>query len=363
MPSTGAGVELRSLVCRYGSVEAVRALSLSIAPGEFFTLLGPSGCGKSTTLQAIGGFTVPAAGKVLVDGIDVTYLPPAARPTNYVFQSYALFPHMSVRENVEYGLKRRRVPASERKLRVDAELERVGMVGFALRRPSQLSGGQQQRVALARALVNRPKVLLLDEPLSALDFLMRKQLRDELKSIQRDVGITTIFVTHDQSEALGLSDRIAVMNGGRVEQVGRPQEIYRRPMTAFVAGFLGAANLLPGTVRSARPGEVVVDLDIGTSVVAETPGFAGGARCRVMVRPENLVLAAGGTDAGFEARLLKTTYSGDHHELAFELPGGALLVVRRPSAELPLEGLPLGQPCRLGIPPGVAHLIPAEQQA
>lgn len=356
MPATGASVELQSLVCRYGSVEAVRAISLSIAPGEFFTLLGPSGCGKSTTLQAIGGFSFPVSGRILINDADVTRLPSAIRPTNYVFQNYALFPHMSVRENIEYGLKRRRVPAAERRVRVDAELARVGMTAFAERRPAQLSGGQQQRVALARALVNRPQVLLLDEPLSALDFLMRKQLRDELKSIQKDVGITTIFVTHDQGEALGLSDRIAVMNGGRVEQVGTPEEIYRGPKTAFVAGFLGAANLLPGVVRNVHRGEAQVDLDLGTTVVADAAGLEQGARCHVMVRPENLSLVEESVDGSFGAHLIKSTYSGDHHELTFELSGRQALTVKRSAT----TALPSGGACHLRILPGTVHLIPAE---
>lgn len=355
MPETGASVELQSLVCRYGSFEAVRAISLSIAPGEFFTLLGPSGCGKSTTLQAVGGFTFPASGKILIDNVDVSRLPPAIRPTNYVFQSYALFPHMSVKDNIEYGLKRRRIPATERRARVDTELARIGMTAFAQRRPAQLSGGQQQRVALARALVNRPQVLLLDEPLSALDFLMRKQLRDELKSIQKDVGITTVFVTHDQGEALGLSDRIAVMNGGQVEQIGTPEEVYRRPKTAFVAGFLGAANLLSGVVRSVQLNDAVVDLDVGACVVADAAGLEPRARCHVMVRPENFLLTDGNVEGAFGARLIKSIYSGDHHELTLELSGGQFLNVKRSAAAEP----PQAEICHVSIRPGAVHLIPA----
>jgi spermidine/putrescine transport system ATP-binding protein len=340
-------VELRSLVCRYGPVEAVRSMDLTIAPGEFFTLLGPSGCGKSTTLQAIGGFAPPSGGQILVGGEDITGLPPARRPTNYVFQNYALFPHMSVAENVEYGLKRRKVPAVERRERVLAELKRVGMQDFAARRPAQLSGGQQQRVALARALVNRPAVLLLDEPLSALDFLMRKQLREELKAIQRDVGTTTVFVTHDQSEALSMSDRIAVMNAGRIEQIGTPTEIYERPQTRFVAEFVGSANLLPGRALAGA-----IALDAGLTVRPVDIRLSGGERCLVMVRPEHMRL----TDAeGIAATVAKCTYVGDHHEIQATLADGGEVTIKqqeRPS-------LAPGAPCRIAFDETKAHVIPA----
>ncbi len=344
MSLSQAGVELRSLVCRYGPVEAVRSMDLVIAPGEFFTLLGPSGCGKSTTLQAIGGFAPPSGGQILVGGQDITHLPPARRPTNYVFQNYALFPHMSVSENVEYGLKRRKVPAAERRERVAGELKRVGMQDSAGRRPGQLSGGQQQRVALARALVNRPAVLLLDEPLSALDFLMRKQLREELKTIQRDVGTTTVFVTHDQSEALSMSDRIAVMNAGRIEQIGTPDEIYERPQTRFVAEFIGSANLLPGTAA----GQSFV-LDAGVTVrLAKAPE---SRHCLLMVRPEHMRLA----EAGIAATLTKCTYVGDHHEILATLADGGTVTLKQ--QERP--AFSRGAACRIAFDETKAHLIPA----
>ncbi|MCW0001060.1 ABC transporter ATP-binding protein [Pararhizobium sp. YC-54] len=349
MSASQSGVELRSLVCRYGPVEAVRSMDLMIAPGEFFTLLGPSGCGKSTTLQAIGGFAPPSAGRILVGGEDITDLPPSRRPTNYVFQNYALFPHMSVAENVEYGLKRRKVPSAERRARVLAELRRVGMEDYAARRPAQLSGGQQQRVALARALVNRPAVLLLDEPLSALDFLMRKQLREELKAIQRDVGTTTVFVTHDQSEALSMSDRIAVMNAGRIEQIGTPSEIYERPRTRFVAEFVGSANLLSG--RAGADGSSVA-LDAGITVRLAGSVISGGQRCLVMVRPEHMRLADTG---GIAATLGKCTYVGDHHEIRATLADGGEVTVKqqdRPS-------ITPGAACRIAFDETKAHLIPA----
>src|SRR5688500_638326 len=243
-------VKLQGVTKRFGDFPAVRSLDLTVGAGEFFTLLGPSGCGKTTTLRMVAGFEEPSEGRVLIDGADVAGLPPHKRPTNTVFQSYALFPHLSVGDNVAFGLKRKGVASAEITQRVDAELERVGLAQEKNRRPAQLSGGQQQRVALARALVNLPKVLLLDEPLGALDLKLRKGLQVQLKQIQRDVGITFIYVTHDQEEALTMSDRIGVMNHGRLEQIAVPEEIYERPATTFVAGFIGVSNLMPATVEA-----------------------------------------------------------------------------------------------------------------
>ena len=244
-------VTLESVTKRFGDFVAVDDLDLEIASGEFFTLLGPSGCGKTTTLRMIAGFEEPSNGVVSIDGENQVGRPPYKRPTNTVFQSYALFPHLSVGDNVGYGLKRKGVDSAEITKRVDAELERVGLPTEKNRRPAQLSGGQQQRVALARALVNLPKVLLLDEPLGALDLKLRKGLQIELKRIQREVGITFVYVTHDQEEALTMSDRIAVMNRGKIEQVSDPEDVYERPTTTFVAGFIGVSNLMPGAVESA----------------------------------------------------------------------------------------------------------------
>jgi ABC-type Fe3+/spermidine/putrescine transport system ATPase subunit len=253
---------------RFDDVVAVRELSLALAPGEFFTLLGPSGCGKTTTLRMVAGFEEPSEGRVLIDGEDMADRPPHRRPTNTVFQSYALFPHLSVEDNVAFGLRRKKVARDEIERRVITELERVGLAREAKRRPNQLSGGQQQRVALARALVNLPKVLLLDEPLGALDLKLRKELQIELKRIQREVGITFVYVTHDQEEALTMSDRIAVMDDGAVEQIGGPEDVYERPATPFVAGFIGVSNLLPaervsangaGSYASVRPEKLRVE--------------------------------------------------------------------------------------------------------
>ncbi|MGK2932792.1 MAG: ABC transporter ATP-binding protein [Solirubrobacterales bacterium] len=279
-----AGVRLEGVTKRFGTFEAVKEMDLEIADGEFFTMLGPSGCGKTTTLRMIAGFEQPTEGKVLIDGTDVAGQPAYKRPTNTVFQSYALFPHMTLEENVGFGLKRKKVGKSEIKSRVAAELERVGLSAEAKRKPNQLSGGQQQRVALARALVNLPKVLLLDEPLGALDLKLRKGLQVQLKKIQRDVGITFVYVTHDQEEALTMSDRIAVINGGRIEQCSGPEDVYERPETTFVAGFIGVSNLLPAI---AGAGEV--NLDNGPTVpTGDASRFSSGEHCFAVVRPEKL---------------------------------------------------------------------------
>jgi spermidine/putrescine transport system ATP-binding protein len=250
--AVNTSVQLERVSKHFDEVVAVRELDLELAEGEFFTLLGPSGCGKTTTLRMIAGFEEPTSGRVLIDGEDMVERPAHRRPTNTVFQSYALFPHLSVADNVAFGLRRQKVPSDEIGRRVDAELDRVGLSVEANRRPNQLSGGQQQRVALARALVNLPRVLLLDEPLGALDLKLRKGLQVELKRIQREVGITFVYVTHDQEEALTMSDRIAIMNRGLVEQIGSPEDVYERPETPFVAGFIGVSNLLPADQVSAN---------------------------------------------------------------------------------------------------------------
>ncbi|KWX00640.1 ABC transporter related protein [Carbonactinospora thermoautotrophica] len=262
-PASAAGsrvaVRLRGVCKRFGSagdqVLAVDHVDLDIHEGEFLTLLGPSGSGKTTTLRMIAGFELPTSGSILLDGRDVTNAPPFERDVNTVFQDYALFPHMTVAQNVGYGLMVRKVPKAERAARVREALRTVRLEGFEDRKPSQLSGGQRQRVALARALVNRPRVLLLDEPLGALDLKLREQMQVELKAIQREVGITFVFVTHDQGEALAMSDRIAVFNAGRIEQIGTPAEVYERPATPFVAGFVGTSNLLSGPVARQILGE------------------------------------------------------------------------------------------------------------
>jgi putative spermidine/putrescine transport system ATP-binding protein len=254
-------IRLRGLTKRYGDFAAVDAVDLEVAQGEFFTLLGPSGSGKTTTLRLIAGFAIPDAGTVELRGTDVTALPPYARDVNTVFQDYALFPHMSIGDNVEYGLRIAKVPREERRRRAAEALELVRLSGYEKRSPAQLSGGQRQRVALARAVVNRPKVLLLDEPLGALDLKLRQEMQVELKQIQGDVGITFVYVTHDQEEALTMSDRLAVFNRGRIEQVGPPADVYERPANTFVAGFVGVSNLLErgGRRFTVRPEKVTLD--------------------------------------------------------------------------------------------------------
>jgi spermidine/putrescine transport system ATP-binding protein len=283
-------VRLVDLTKRFRDLTAVDAISIDIAAGEFFSLLGPSGCGKTTTLRMIGGFEYPTSGSVQLRGRDVTMDPPERRPVNMVFQSYALFPHLCVFDNVAFGLRRRKVPDADARRRVSATLELVRLTGFDRRSPAELSGGQQQRVALARALVCEPTVLLLDEPLGALDLKLRRQLQVELKRVQVEVGITFVYVTHDQEEALALSDRIAVMNGGRIEQLGTPEELYDRPVSRFVADFIGTSNLLGGTVVSAAEGIVEVALEAGGRCRARADGLAPGAAVEIAVRPEALEL-------------------------------------------------------------------------
>jgi len=329
-------VELRSVSKRFDELLAVDELNLDLASGEFFTLLGPSGCGKTTTLRMIAGFEQPSGGEIRIEGADVAGLPPHKRPTNTVFQSYALFPHLSVEDNVAFGLKRKHVPKGDIRERVAAELERVGLASEARRRPAQLSGGMQQRVALARALVNLPKVLLLDEPLGALDLKLRKGLQIELKRIQREVGITFVYVTHDQEEALTMSDRIAVMNRGRVEQVGGPEDVYERPATTFVAGFIGVSNLMPATVEGA--GEV--RLDQGPTVQAPTDGLASGERCHAVVRPEKLHIDAIAADAAVRSNGLprvegiveSSLYLGTATQLGVDLGEAVRMTVLVPNA-------------------------------
>ena len=245
-----AAIEFRNVTRRFGSVRAVDDISLEVATGEFFSMLGPSGSGKTTCLRLVAGFELPDSGQVLLDGVDVTDVPPYDRNVNTVFQDYALFPHMTVRENVEYGLRVRRVPAAERRSRAGEMLALVKLADLGERRPSQLSGGQRQRVALARALINRPRVLLLDEPLGALDLKLREAMQIELKSLQRELGITFVFVTHDQGEALSMSDRVAVFDAGRIVQVDTPRGLYGHPRSRFVAQFVGGANVLPAQLAA-----------------------------------------------------------------------------------------------------------------
>ncbi|MBY8339311.1 ABC transporter ATP-binding protein [Streptomyces spinosirectus] len=324
MDATTPAVRLDGVSKQFGDSYAVHHLDLDIDAGHFFSLLGPSGCGKTTSLRMIGGFTDPTEGSVVLSGEDVTGRPPNRRNVNTVFQSYALFDHLSVTDNVGFGLKRKGVAKAEIRQRVGEMLELVQLDGLADRRPRTLSGGQRQRVALARALVNRPAVLLLDEPLAALDLKLRRQMQVELKQIQREVGITFVFVTHDQDEALTMSDRIAVMNEGRIEQCGTPEDIYEHPASRFVASFMGTSNLMSGTYRD---GEVALEqgpaLPVGTR-----SGISDGTAVSVSVRPEKIWLSD--FEPGMSklrGQLRETVYSGPTTTYLIELAPGVTLSV------------------------------------
>jgi spermidine/putrescine transport system ATP-binding protein len=363
-----ADVRLVDLRKTFGDVTAVDGVSVTIREGEFFSLLGPSGCGKTTTLRMIGGFELPTSGQILLRGRDITNDPPERRPVNMVFQSYALFPHLTVFENVAFGLRRRSTEKGEVARRVGAALELVRLPDFGRRKTDQLSGGQQQRVALARALVCEPTVLLLDEPLGALDLKLRRQLQTELKRVQLEVGITFIYVTHDQEEALALSDRIAVMNHGQVDQLGTPEELYDTPRTRFVAGFIGTTNLVPGTVESVDGGVAIVRLEGGGSGLARAGDAAAGLAVDVAVRPEAILLepladdgAAGpnaGTNAGpndgLRGEVLQSAYLGTSISHQVAVDGGPVLTVVVPRSQ---ERLAIGSGVRIRWRPADAMVL------
>ncbi|MEV6344697.1 ABC transporter ATP-binding protein [Actinoplanes sp. NPDC051851] len=314
-------IKLSGLRKSFGAVEAVAGVDLEIADGEFFSMLGPSGSGKTTVLRMIAGFELPTSGTVELGGRDVTRLAPFERDVNTVFQDYALFPHLTVQENVEYGLKVRRVPKKERIQRAEQALASVRLADFGKRRPAAMSGGQRQRVALARALVNRPKVLLLDEPLGALDLKLREQMQVELKAIQREVGITFVFVTHDQDEALTMSDRVAVFDQGRIVQVGTPEEVYERPSTAFVAGFVGTSNVFTG--------------DVAKALFNREGSFS--------VRPEKIDLDGEGGAPGAVAEVI---YAGAVTRYVVDLDAGTRVTVVEQNRRVPAKAL-RGQRVRL----------------
>lgn len=332
-PGASTAVGLEGVHKEFGEVRAVDGVDLEVRDGEFFSLLGPSGSGKTTTLRMIAGFELPTAGRILLHGRDVTAVPPFDRDVNTVFQDYALFPHMTVGDNVGYGLMIRRVPKAERAARVDDALAMVRLEGYQARKPSQLSGGQRQRVALARALVNRPRVLLLDEPLGALDLKLREEMQLELKTIQQQVGITFIYVTHDQEEALTMSDRLAVFNNGRIEQVGAPAEVYERPATRFVAGFVGTSNLLTGSVAEAvigrtgtftiRPEKIHL-AEPATTVAADEHSATGRIRAVVYLGPDTRYIVA--LDAGADLVVTQQNLATSSTE-ALALQGKAVRLV------------------------------------
>ena len=350
VPSTNSGpvIEIDHVVKRFDDFVAVDDADFSIGQGEFFSLLGPSGCGKTTTLRMIAGFEQPTSGAVRLDGIDVSKVPPNKRDVNTVFQQYALFPHMNVFDNVAFGPQSKKVDKATIKTRVTEMLEVVRLTEFASRRPAQLSGGQQQRVALARALVNLPKALLLDEPLGALDLKLRHAMQFELKRIQREVGITFVYVTHDQEEALTMSDRIAVMNDGRVEQIGTPTEIYDNPATVFVAGFIGQANLWPATVVERSNDTATVTALGGATLSAtchgnvSTSALQSGNAATLMVRPERIAIAvsqpAQSTEnQSVQATVTDLTFQGPIVRLALVASDGSPIIANvDPDTDLPL---------------------------
>ena len=347
-------VEARNAVKAFGQGQlAVRALddvSVSIRQGEFFTLLGPSGCGKTTLLRLIAGFETPTSGQILLDGADITDLPPNKRAVNTVFQSYALFPHLTVAQNIGFGLQMQGRPKAEIAATTAQMLALVKLEAMAGRKTSQLSGGQQQRVALARALAPKPKVLLLDEPLSALDAKLRKDMQIELKRLQLETGITFIFVTHDQEEALTMSDRIAVMSSGNILQIGAPRDIYMAPANRFVASFIGETNFLPGTTV---PGGV--RLDCGATVAVEG-SFAPG-RVTLAVRPEQVRVQAAGTGGAIAATITNWVYFGTDTHCHLALSDGSPVVARLQSPAMGDVGLKIGAAAAITFAPGAAQIL------
>jgi len=356
-----AALEVAGLSVRYGPAVALDRLDLTIESGELFVLLGGSGSGKTTLLRALGGFIQPAAGRIVLAGQDITRLPPHRRPVNTTFQSYALFPHMNVADNVGFGLRRQGMPRADIALRVASLLELVRLGEFARRKPDALSGGQRQRVALARALAPSPRLLLLDEPLSALDRSLREQTRQELLRVQRETGTTFVLVTHDQDEALSIATRIGLLHQGRLAQVGTPADIYERPASRYVAAFMGAANILPGTVRTAGP-EAVLDLDgIGPARAAGPAPAAAGSALHVALRPERLRIAPGAATGMNTApgTVAESAYRGgtmDHH---VRLRGGAMLLVSQPLAGgMGAALLAPGSAVAVSWPPEACVLLP-----
>jgi spermidine/putrescine transport system ATP-binding protein len=354
----GGEVQLVELVKRFGEFTAVDGINLTVAPGEFFSLLGPSGCGKTTTLRMIAGFERPTEGQVVLDGVDVAATPPHKRNVNTVFQNYALFPHLNVEKNVAFGLKYQQASKQETAERVGRSLELVRLEGYHKRRPNQLSGGQQQRVALARALILNPSVLLLDEPLGALDAKLRKALQIELKSIQEEVGITFVYVTHDQEEALTMSDRLAVMSNGRVEQIGPPEEVYEEPSTAYVADFLGVSNLMDATAHGTTSGGCRVRLGEFELVAGKGEPDAIGD-VKLSIRPERVELRAAGTTGEnmIPGMVERIVYVGSAMQVIVNLaPGEKIQVlVQNEGDDLPFRQ---GTAVAAHVPPHALRVLP-----
>jgi spermidine/putrescine transport system ATP-binding protein len=354
-------IELSKLTKQFEELTAVDGIDLHIPGGEFFSLLGPSGCGKTTTLRMIAGFERPTSGEIFLDGTDVAYTPPHQRNVNTVFQNYALFPHLNVYNNIAYGLKRAKRPKAEIRERVGKALELVQLPGYEGRQPSQLSGGQQQRVALARALVLNPTVLLLDEPLGALDAKLRKALQIELKSLQQEVGITFLYVTHDQEEALTMSDRLAVMNGGHIEQVGAPQDVYEDPETLYVADFLGVSNLMQATVVSTGASACRVTLDgYELETLGTNRDVTGEAK--IVIRPERIELEEHGSPSGpnrIPGMVERVVYVGSAIQVIVRGATGEALqaLVQNTGGGIPYEQ---GTPVQLHLPVDALRVLPSD---
>lgn len=353
------GLELKNITKKFaardgkGTVTAVDDVSLVIEEGEFVTLLGPSGCGKTTTLRLMAGFELPTEGRIMLDGQDITTRPPNRRDMAMVFQSYALFPHMSVFNNIGYGLRVRGTPRNTLKTKVNDMLAQIGLPNLGSRRPNELSGGQQQRVALARALVMEPRVLLFDEPLSNLDAKLRVQMRSEIRSLQQRLNITSVYVTHDQVEAMAMSDRIVVMNNGKIDQIGKPDEIYRHPRTRFVADFIGRANFLDAKIESVAGGQATVNLLGRTIDLPAVNGAASGQQLTAVLRPEGLKLRKDETLP--QATIEQVMYLGSEIEYIVEVLGKRLIVVESdPRTEVIFEA---GQAVGLDFFPNTVHLL------
>lgn len=330
----GAAVRIDNLYKRYGSVVAIDGINLDIPSGEFLTLLGPSGSGKTTTLMTVAGFEIPTAGQIFLDSREVSRVPPFRRGIGMVFQSYALFPHMTIAENIAFPLQMRKMGKSEREERVRSALQMVRLAGVEMRYPQQLSGGQQQRIALARALVYDPPLLLMDEPLGALDKKLRDELQLEIKRLQNRLHITVMYVTHDQSEALVMSDRIAVFNQGRIEQLGTPEDLYDRPANRFVASFLGESNFLEATVTGRSEGACLAQSAAGVFRVPCSPDVQPGDRITVAIRPEKLILAPDGTvPQGHEATVQEVIFEGEVRRYEVRLQSGEVLVLKQTNRE------------------------------
>jgi len=355
-------LSLKNVSKAFDDKTVLNSLDLDILDGEFITLLGPSGCGKTTLLRLMAGFEQPDTGAVSLSGHDITHAAPEHRPLNTVFQNYALFPHMSVYDNVAYGLKMEKRPRDEIRQRVDEVLAMVQLQDFARRKPHQLSGGQQQRVAIARAVVKRPQLLLLDEPLSALDYKLRRTMQVELKRLQRELGITFVFVTHDQEEALSMSDRVVVLKDGAIQQLGTPREIYERPANLFTARFVGETNLFPGYLTSVEDTGITLDI-LGLSRTLQKPGFAlrKGEQVNVLLRPEDIRVLAPEDEKGLAGRIVERNYKGSTLDSVIHLEDGTeVLASEFFDEDDPAFDYKLGEPVRVSWVDGWEWLLPVE---